>query len=557
MSKKLVIIFLFLLAVTDVFAVSVSEDTTSNKRKAEGLFIEGKTLELKNNFLGAIENYKTALQYDKAPGIYYSLGNLYYYLGKYQEALTYVKKALDVAPNDTEYLERLSSVYIGLNEYPKAAETIEKIITLDSNYTYGLYTLARIYQEMKMPSKAISIYERITDKIGYDYDVLRKMYDIYAGFKEMDKATEALEAILKLNPYNGEIKTLLAAHYREVGRLEDAERLYEEVFAISPKDKNVQAELIKIYFQKNDNTKGFQKFSQLLGKDSLDFYEKVQVGEVYYRLISQDKGALDITTNIFTSLNSQYPNEWIPYYYLGAIDLVNNNESTYKEKFNKALQYGDTSKQVYLLIGVTYFQRNKMQEAKNALEKGLAHFPNDFDFLNLMGNIEQQSGNPSGALTYFEKAKEQNPDDVNNLVALAGLYETFKRYKESNSAYDKVLSIEPDNALALNNYAYYLSERGERLNDAQMMSKKSLEQNPDNASYLDTYGWIMFKVKKYEDARDYILKSLKLNGNSAVVNDHLGDIYDAMGDRANAIKYWKKAYELAPDNQEFKSKISK
>ena len=107
MPKKLALI-LFLLAVTDVFAVNVSEDTTSYKRKAEALFIEGKTLELKNNYLGAIENYKTALQFDKAPGIYYALGNLYYYLGKNQDALTYVKKALDVTPNDTEYLERLS-----------------------------------------------------------------------------------------------------------------------------------------------------------------------------------------------------------------------------------------------------------------------------------------------------------------------------------------------------------------------------------------------------------------------------------------------------------------
>jgi tetratricopeptide (TPR) repeat protein len=557
MPKKLALIFFFLLAVADVFAVNVSEDTTSYKRKAEALFIEGKTLELKNNYLGAIENYKTALQFDKAPGIYYALGNLCYYLGKYQDALMYIKKALDVSPNETEYLERLSSVYIALDDFPKATETIEKIINIDTSYTYGLYTLARLYQEMKMPSKAITVYESITDKIGYDYEVLRKMYDIYVGFKEMDKATETLEAILKLNPFNSEIKALLAAHYREIGRLEEAERLYEEVFALSPKDKNIQAELIKIYFQKNDNTKGFEKFSQLLGKDSLDFYEKVQVGEVYYRLINNDKGALDISTNIFTGLNNDYPGEWIPYYYLGAIDLIMKNEDSYQAKFDKAMQYGDTSRQVYLLVGISYFQRNKMAEAKTALEKGLVQFPEDFDFLNLLGNIEQTLGNSSNALMYYEKAREQNPDDVNNLVALAGLYETFKRYKESNAAYEKVLSIEPDNALALNNYAYYLSVRGERLNEALAMSKKSLENNADNGSYLDTYGWILFKLKKYEDARDYILKSLKANPNSAVVNDHLGDVYDALGDRTNAMKYWKKAYELAPDNIEFKNKVSK
>ena len=62
---------------------------------------------------------------------------------------------------------------------------------------------------------------------------------------------------------------------------------------------------------------------------------------------------------------------------------------------------------------------------------------------------------------------------------------------------------------------------------------------------------------KYPDARDYILKSLKVNPNSAVVNDHLGDVYDAMNDRTNAFKYWKKANELDPNNPDYKSKIQK
>ena len=480
MFKKFALITLFILAAADIFALNVSDiyntaivsdDTTTNKRKAEALFIEGKTLELKMNFLAAIENYKTALQYHKSPGIYFAIADLYYNIGKYDDALPYIKKAIELTPRDTEYLDRLAMIQIGLQDYPKAAETFEKIITIDSNYTYGLYSLARLYQEMKQPSKAITIYERITNDIGYDYDVLRKMYDIYAGYKEMDKATETLEAILKLNPYNSEIKTLLAAHYREVDRLDEAEQLYEEVFEINPKDKNVQAELIKIYFQKNDNTKGFEKFSKLLGKDSLSYYEKVQVGEVYFRLISQEKGAVEIATNIFSNLNNEYPSEWIPYYYLGAIDVINKNETGTEEKFNKAVEYADTSKQAFLLVGISYFQLNKIREARETFIEGLKKHPGDFELLNFMGNIEQQLGNQMEALSYYEKARDANPDEINNLVALAGIYENLKRYKESNAAYDKVLSIDPDNALALNNYAYYLSERGERLSEALVMSK--------------------------------------------------------------------------------------
>jgi len=79
----------------------------------------------------------------------------------------------------------------------------------------------------------------------------------------------------------------------------------------------------------------------------------------------------------------------------------------------------------------------------------------------------------------------------------------------------------------------------------------------ENASYLDTYGWILYKSGKFNEAKEYILKSLAVNPNSAVVNDHMGDIYDALKDRTNAFKYWKRASELAPDNQEYKTKLQK
>jgi tetratricopeptide (TPR) repeat protein len=87
------------------------------------------------------------------------------------------------------------------------------------------------------------------------------------------------------------------------------------------------------------------------------------------------------------------------------------------------------------------------------------------------------------------------------------------------------------------------------------MSKISLEQEPDNASYLDTYGWICFKLGDYDDAILYIKKSLSKNGSSAVVNDHLGDAYYAKGDNDNAVIYWNKALELSPNSTEIKKKI--
>jgi Tfp pilus assembly protein PilF len=88
------------------------------------------------------------------------------------------------------------------------------------------------------------------------------------------------------------------------------------------------------------------------------------------------------------------------------------------------------------------------------------------------------------------------------------------------------------------------------------MSKKTIEREPDNASYLDTYGWILFRLKDYKKAAVYIEKAIKIDAN-ATLFDHLGDIYEADGEVVKALKAWNEALQLEPDNQNIKNKINK
>jgi tetratricopeptide (TPR) repeat protein len=542
------------------FNTSHSQETKGNEsisknEKAIYFFIEGKTLELKNNFIGAVENYRTALKFDKASGIYHALAEVYFKLYKLDEALIEVNNALRLKPDNEDYLETLANIYIAKKDFPKAVTVFEKIISLDSNYTYGLYSLARLYQELNMPAKAILIYEKITDKIGYDFDVLNKMYDIYVRYKDYDKATKVLEALLQLDPFNLQIKQLLASIYVKNNRLAEARKIYEEIFVLNPEDKDVQTELVKIYFKQNESDKAFQNFSRMLGKDSLGFMEKVQIGELYFNLISQDESAKSITENIFTNLNKDYPDQWIPYYYLGVIDVMNKNENEYRENFNKAIDNADTSREVYINIGFAYFQQGNAEESINIVDEGLTKFPDDFRLNYIKGLSLQRLNKQSDAIVFFEKSIESNPNDVGVLSTLALAYDTEGQFAKSTEIYERALNLDPQNILILNNYAYNLSERSENLDKALSMARIAVEKEPGNASYLDTMGWIYFKLKSYKLAKQYIEKSLSINSNSAVVLEHLGDIYNAMKDNPNALKFWKQSLEKNPDNKALKEKI--
>jgi tetratricopeptide (TPR) repeat protein len=529
----------------------------SDNYYAQNLFIEGKILELQYNYVRALENYRTALNYDKSPGIYFAISNIYYETERYLDALTEINNALKLARSEIKYLEHKGHIYYKQENYQKAAEIFEDIIKLDSNYSYGLYFLARIYQELKLPSKAIIIYEKIIDNVGFDFEILRRMYEIYYEYKNYTKCVEVLEYALKLDPYDQLIRQQLANLYLKTGEADKSQKIYEELFELNPGDPVLQSEMIKIYFKTNQGEKGFKLFAKGIKKDSLGFDEKMQLGEMYYKMLSSDSTVIPVVKSIFSSIASEYPEQWLPYFFIGSINYFLKNYSDADDNFAIALKNGDTVSKAFIQVGYIYVEYGNYEKAKTILEKGITKFPEQYLLYYFYGISFQREGNIPEAIKYYEKALNLENKDVSLLSTLALAYHSQKMYKESEEIYEMALKLEPDNALILNNYAYNLSQRGINLEKALVMSQRSLEKEPENASYLDTFGWIYFKMKNYELAEKFILKSLSKNASSAAVTDHLGDIYFAKGDLKNALKYWNKALELSPKSIEIKQKIEK
>src|SRR5690606_31778335 len=120
-------------------------------------------------------------------------------------------------------------------------------------------------------------------------------------------------------------------------------------------------------------------------------------------------------------------------------------------------------------------------------------------------------------------------------ATLGDVYEALKDYENSEEHYQQALKLDPHNPMVLNNYSYYLSLRGQRLDEALDMSGKTLEMKPDEPSYLDTYGWILYRQGKYEKAREYIQRALDLSPESdATLWDHRGDVYWRRGEQEKA-----------------------
>ena len=156
------------------------------------------------------------------------------------------------------------------------------------------------------------------------------------------------------------------------------------------------------------------------------------------------------------------------------------------------------------------------------------------------------------------KAKRQDFNKISQLYTSIG--DIYQQTENSDSVikyYDLAITYNPDNALALNNYAYALACQGKDLDKAEQMSAKAVQKDPESISSLDTYAWVFFKKQNYKLAKEYIDKVLAIDENpTAEIFHHAGDIYFMAGDPDEAVKFWEQALELTPDDELLKKKVT-
>jgi Tfp pilus assembly protein PilF len=158
------------------------------------------------------------------------------------------------------------------------------------------------------------------------------------------------------------------------------------------------------------------------------------------------------------------------------------------------------------------------------------------------------------ALVHFYGALDLDPSIVEAWIQIAMIYDSQGKSDSSDQAYERVLQIDPRNMFACNNYAYALAIRGKDLERARDLSWTAVQQNPQNAAYLDTYAWVLFQLGELDRALKYIEKAIELGGN-ATHYEHLGDILERSGDLDGAVRAWTTALEKDAERTYLRSKI--
>ena len=170
------------------------------------------------------------------------------------------------------------------------------------------------------------------------------------------------------------------------------------------------------------------------------------------------------------------------------------------------------------------------QEGRKAFEK----FPKETAFLEMASVGDYNLKRYDDVLQICEKVLEVAPNDSSKTLrawsTIGDIWHQKGEAKKSYKAYEKALKINPDYIYVLNNYAYYLSLLGERLDEAEQMSYRTVKAEPENATYLDTYAWILYHLGNYKDALFYIERAMSItSGENKEITEHFHAIKKKLG----------------------------
>ncbi len=554
--------FIILVAFAIAGCSSSQQTQEDTERKAElrdaalERYLNGQLLDQREEYAAAILEYQDALRFFEEPAIYFALAKDYAQLGKHEQALEAAHNAVRLEPKNIEYRETLAEIYMRAFRFEEATKEIEAILQQDSTRRESWYDYAQLLQ-FTAPLKSLEVCEQILERFGPDDHIYIQMVQLYSALGNLPKAAEAMKGMLALNPANFEIKKSLGDLYMQMDSIDAALNLFDELVELHPENVVLRASIAHAYLVKRDYAKAQEQFDSLITRDTLSIEDQLEFGKVFITFVERDSVVIPLAEEMFNGMLKQYPDDWRPYWFLGAIANVKRDDSTSVVYFKKVTELAKWNADGWVGVASVWFDKGELQKALEVLEEAKKNVKEEFRVEFIYGLTLQRLKRPTDAALALERAITINPKNADALSALGLVYDELKRHPDSDTMYERALRLSPNNSLVLNNYGYSLADRNEQLERAETMLKKALEQQPNNQSYLDSMGWIYFRLGNFEEAERYIKKAIDLGTNSAVVFEHLGDVYSKMNQKEKAQEYWKKALDLDGNNQALKDKIQR
>lgn len=545
----------------EVVIVSGQLLNSKDSAQVKEYFYAGLREKVVQNQTLAIDYFNQVLKIDPTHHFsYYELAQIYYKQGALKEAKEFAQKATTLQTDNEWYWLLLANIYSDLQDYQLLIYALEELIKISPSKLDYSFEKADALFMLKKDDAALLQYQNLETQTGLSDEILRGRQKIYIKKGEIDKAVADLTLLIKNNPAEDRYYFFLGDLYFSNHKIAEALAVYQQALAINDANPMTRLAIAQIYDTQKKPEESFQQLKIAFAYADLNIDAKVKIIIKYFDEFPDAKALFYAETlaKILTEVHPDNPKSFALY---GDVLFQQNNLTAAKAAYESALLLNNNVYEVWDQLIRVQISLNDFAGAIKNGEEALTLFPNQYPlyFYTSLGYSQQKQFDK--AISYLQQTLtfdiESSEFKSQIYSSLGDAYQQQKNYKASETAYDDALRLMPNNTYTLNNYAYYLSLRNEQLEKAEKMSAKSNELENDNASFQDTYAWILFKQAKFSEAKIWMEKAMKNNDDSAVQYDHFGDILFALGETQNAVIQWKKALELAPNQLDIQSKINK
>ena len=531
----------------------VVDSLSHNDRKRFEYFLtEAARQHAAGKYAEAFDLYEHARHIDpNAPEVYFYESMYYSQLKKDTLALGAMQKATALNPDNQTYAERLAQYYIGAGQYDKAISAYEAIYAKNHSNTDVLRILAQLYQQQKNYQMLLKTINRLETEEGESEQMTLSKMRVYEMMNDQKAAYNELKGLVEQHPLDMVYKTMLGNWLMQHNRQKEAYKLYTDVLKEEPDDAYAQMSLYDYFNATKQEAQAQQMLDKILMGKKTDTDTKIMMFRSYIQSNEAQGGDSTKVLALFNKvLAVPHPTAEIAELRAAYMSLKKMPVDSVCAAFQKVLDIAPDDANARMQLVQNLWNKKDYDGVIAQAKAAHEYNPEEMVFYYFGGMAYYQKMDEEAAYGEFRRGVAQinsqsNADLVSDLYAMMGdiLYKKSDR-DGAFAAYDSCLQWKDDNIMALNNYAYYMSEEGSDLHKAESMSYKTIKAEPKNATYLDTYAWILFKEERYADAKTYIDETLK-NGDSTDISntvlEHAGDIYAMNGMVGQAVEYWKKA----------------
>jgi len=535
------------------------ELSLSKKEQLDFYYHEAITKKVLNDYKGSINLFQEVLKIDpKHHASLFNIADIYFEMKNYSEAESYAAKAVQLDNKNIWYLRLLALIYEKNQKLDAAIQILEKNLTNFPGEMDMRLQLAEMFIRSTQYRKAIALYDTIESYIGTNEEISIQKQRIYIILNEPEKAINELQKLIAVFPYEPKHYHNLYELYVKNNQKELAIQTLERLLTINP-DETLTLFKIADYYktQKNDEKEMFY-LKKAFKNPNIPIEIKT---EYLMERMNQDSSLQNKNKvmELATYIQDSKGNESILFALKGDLANMNNQPDSARFYYKKAIQSNEQNQLLWnrLLELNTKLEKPEwlLEDAKNAVDI----FPNEPVFIYFLAFANYQLQNYKPAIKNFEKLLKLIDNSDEEMISevyqlLANAYHYDKNYKKSDETFEKLLQFDPDNPITLNNYAYYLAVRNENLDKALNMIERVIKTNPNEPSFQDTYGWVLFKLKRYDEALKWIEKAYSTK-KSADICEHLGDIYFTKGNKTKALELWNEAKKLGGKSEELDKKI--